>query len=368
MALLTPVRSAAAASPEQLIERASTWYAEQCSDPEKELFPSDESNGLLRALQASNEESGEPTLLAWHGLVSICTGDREVGQANLDLFKAIAGKMEPALTARIDLELGLRDGQCRAATSAASRLAKEGKTADDWRAVLLVRTRCKTSCPRVVDTAEQLEGLGGDSSAFGRRVDACRSELAREKTELAREKKQLEFELAREKKQLEFELAREKKLAGARAAGERRRAEQERKQAEARAARTAELTPQFDAVKLDYQLARKRSAPAKALGAIGLVGGGVLVGVGTAFRVQADLAATAAAGAETWVGYGEQVGLIDKANTSLSAFFGGGTALLTSGVVAAIVSGVQAKKHKATRERYEALRRELDELEDGGGR
>jgi hypothetical protein len=258
--------------------------------------------------------------------------------------------MEPALTARIDLELGLRDGQCRAATSAASRLAKEGKTADDWRAVLLVRTRCKTSCPRVVDTAEQLEGLGGDSSAFGRRVDACRSELAREK------------------KQLEFELAREKKLAGARAAGERRRAEQERKQAEARAARTAELTPQFDAVKLDYQLARKRSAPAKALGAIGLVGGGVLVGVGTAFRVQADLAATAAAGAETWVGYGEQVGLIDKANTSLSAFFGGGTALLTSGVVAAIVSGVQAKKHKATRERYEALRRELDELEDGGGR
>jgi hypothetical protein len=328
IALLTPVRSAAAASPEQLIERTSTWYAEQCSDPEKELFPSDESNGLLGALQASNEESGEPTLLAWHGLISICTGDREGGQANLDLFKAIAGDVEPALTARIDLELGLRDGQCRTATSAASRLAKEGKTADDWRAVLLARTHCKASCSEVIDAAEQLEGLGGDSSPFGWRVDACRTELAEEQSS----------------------------------------AEERERLADQRAARRAELTPQFEAVRKDYDLVRKRAAPAKALVTITVVGGGSLIAVGSVFRVQSVAFSDAAARADSGPEYDEQVAFAEEANTRFVAFVGGGAALLTSGVVAAIVSGVQAKKNKALRERYKALRRELDDLEGEGGR
>ncbi len=337
--------AAAAASPEKLIEQASTWYAAQCSDPSKELFASDKSNQLLADLQAGNEDSGEPALLAWHGLISICTGDREGGQANLDLFKAIAGDVEPALSARVEMELALRDGQCKAASNAAGRLAKAGKTADDARAVLLARTHCKTRCTVVASSAQRLKEMGGDLTPFARRVDACRTEIA--------ENKRKAEERAVERKRIDEET---KRLAEEQAA-------QQKKQSEERAARRAALTPQFAAASQDYALARKKAAPAKALSVIGLAGGGTLAALGVFSKVQGEGYASAAADAFTGDEYQEQVDLIEPTNTRMGVFLGSGSALLASGIVGAVISGLQANKSKAVRDRHDALRRELDELD-----
>ena len=341
---------AAAASPEKLIEQASTWYAAQCSDPSKELFASDRSNQLLADLQAGNEESGEPALLAWHGLISVCTGDREGGQANIDLFKTLAADVEPALSARVEMELALRDRQCRTAANAAGRLAKAGKTTDDARAVLLARTHCKTKCTVVASSAQRLKEMGGDLTPFATRVDACRAEIA--------ENKRKAEERAAEQKRIDEET---KRLAEEQAA-------QQKKQSEERAARRAAITPEFTEVSAKYALARKKAAPAKALSVIGLAGGGTLAALGLISKVQGEGYASAAADAFTGDEYQEQVDLIEPTNTRMGVFLGSGSALLASGIVGAVISGLQAKKSKAVRDRHDALRRELDELDAQEGK
>ena len=330
---------AAAASPEKLIKKAASWYAAQCSDPSKELFASDQSNQLLADLQAGNEESGEPALLAWHGLISVCTGDREGGQANIDLFKTLAGDVEPALSARVEMELALRDRQCRTAANAAGRLAKAGKTTDDARAVLLARTHCKTKCTVVASSAQRLKEMGGDLTPFAHRVNACRAEIAEQKRK-AEEAKRLAQEQAVE----------------------------QAKQSEERAARLTEIRPEFTEVSAKYALARKKAAPAKALSVIGLAGGGALAALGVFSKVQGVGYASAAADAFTGDEYQEQAALIEPTNTRMVAFLGSGSALFVSGVVGAVISGLQAKKSKAIKARHDALRRELDELDAQGGK
>ena len=329
---LSWVPTAATASSVELIEQASSWYAENCSDPEKDLHPSDEATQLLGQLHASDVLAGEPELLAWHGLISICTGDREGGEVSLKLFKTIAGELKPALMTRIDLEIGLRDGQCDAATEAASKLAAESKEAEDWHAVLLARTHCKASCTEIVGTAVQLRGFGGDDSDFKGSVDTCRTVVA----EGRRRAEEEEQRLAEERQHL----------------------------GEKRAVQRAELNSKFEALGVEYGLAKRKGHPVKAVGAIGLGSGGVLVAIGGHSRVQAGGFSQAAAETHSELEYEEQVGLTREANARFVGFFGSGAALVTAGVIGVIVSAAQDKKNKELRNRYEALRRELDDLEE----
>jgi len=296
--------------PTEFLDHVQSWHSSFCSDFERDSLPSEESNELLVDLERGGAESGEPALLAWHALISACTGNRDLAGAKARLFKTLVGGTYPALTARLDTELALRNGDCKAASRAAYRLAEQQNSAEEARLILLARTACEAGCKPALRASERLESLGGDLAPFAEYFDACRSQFARK----------------------------------------------------------AELEPQLKAASDEHSLARKQAVPAQVLGPVGLVLGGALV-VGSGFaRSKAIAIDQAASLAETGPEYLEQAGLLEEANSQFGALAGSGTALITSGIVGAIIAGVQAKKRRSLRDRHASMRAELDELEGSIGR
>jgi hypothetical protein len=111
-------------------------------------------------------------------------------------------------------------------------------------------------------------------------------------------------------------------------------------------------------------LRQKQSRPA-GLAVAGLFSGGALYAVGVMFRRQAQAAKNAAALAQTGADYEEQVAAVDAANARFVGTMAAGGALITAGVVGAVIAGAQAKKASAAKARYEALREQalaLDEV------
>ena len=124
---------------------------------------------------------------------------------------------------------------------------------------------------------------------------------------------------------------------------------------------STDLRSQYKAMDGAYQRALKASRPFDVLTSVGLAAGGLFTLVGGISRAQADGHVENAVAADTGDVYESAVLEIEAANARFGVFMGTGMAMITGGVVSAVVSRVRSKRVRVLRERREALLREMGE-------
>ena len=376
------------------------WYETECGDRQATLFPSDESDAVLRSLTAANQRTGEPVYLAWRALVGLCVGAK-TAKGDLDLFNSLGRGLDAALDTRVDMELAWRAGDCELAGQKASGLVESGVSSGfDAYAVLDLQVTCgdldwesrKEVCGQIVVVATEAKKRGHTLAPFEAQVEECslleneriaaakRAEedrLAKENERIAAAKRAEEDRQARENERIaaakraeedsqaraEAErLERERVAAEERAERERVAAENSERRAEARA-QLRELMPQYDEAKAAFAGEQQKGAPGAILMAAGFGAGGALVGLGAAQAVEASAAQVAAMEADTGASYQEEVSRLESANTLLGVGLGAGSTLLTAGVVGVILTASRAKTRSNLSKKYKALKQARAELE-----
>lgn len=351
VAWLLPVGASAS---EALLDRAKSWYELSCGDRTVNVFPADESDALLKKLSKANDDTGEPLYLAWSALVSICVGDQDTFRRDHGLYETLAAGLYPLMDARLEFERSARRGcsvtDGRGIPKSAKRLLKS-EDGFHVAAVLAVVGSCmevepalasKRICRRLVKAAERVEEVRGSVGAWQAEVDGCRERLD--------------------------------SLAASEAAAARVAAEVEARAAEVEARRKAarkaaeeevlSLRPEFVAVTNAWKEERARAAAPAVVSALSWAGvGGLAVG-GVLARIEGDGHFAAAEEAETGEEYDAAEALGSESEARAGVFFGGAAACATAGIVGAIFAGVQSKKSKAWRLRYERFREKLEALEE----
>ena len=371
-----------AAQADQLSD-AQEWYESECSDRSSTLFASDDSDAVLRSLTTANERTGEPVFLGWRALIGLCVGSK-TAQQDLDTFKSIGKGLDPALDARIDLEVGWRNGSCSAAARSAQSLLKAGvPTGYDAYAVLDLLVTCgdaewsarTDSCDTIVVAADECAKHNHGLAPYEKEVQECRAiedakaaiaqqnekeRLAREEAERKRAAREAEeaARVAEEEAQEAARIAEEERTA--------RLAAEETAQKDRAVARKQlrELMPDYERAKAALGAEKKHGAPGFILLATGFGGGAALAGVGMSKVAEASLAQTAAAEADTGSVYESEVSKLESANAALGASLGTASALMTAGVVGAILTASRAKKRKALEQKYRAMREAREDLEE----
>lgn len=358
------------------------WYETECGDRQATLFPSDESDAVLRSLTAANQRTGEPVYLAWRALVGLCVGAK-TAKGDLDLFNSLGRGLDAALDTRVDMELAWRAGDCELAGQKASGLVESGVSSGfDAYAVLDLQVTCgdldwesrKEVCGQIVVVATEAKKRGHTLAPFEAQVEECslleneriaaakRAEedrQARENERIAAAKRAEEDSQARAEAE---RLERERVAAEERAERERVAAENSERRAEARA-QLRELMPQYDEAKAAFAGEQQKGAPGAILMAAGFGAGGALVGLGAAQAVEASAAQVAAMEADTGASYQEEVSRLESANTLLGVGLGAGSTLLTAGVVGVILTASRAKTRSNLSKKYKALKQARAELE-----